>query len=190
MNSFVSHPTTHSDAYPKRIGWHFLWSSVAVVVFAVLLAQWAWIFIAPKDAALPTTVAWKTTSASDHLFGDVAATGASSSGSLGNVQLVGVFAHPTAGFAVLAVEGKQVGVGLGELVMPGARLIETQADHVLIERGGIRSCIDLPADKSFPGIVNANSQPATPESVAQTTQLTPEERAAMQQELEHFRRKP
>jgi hypothetical protein len=110
------------------------------------------------------------------------------------VQLVGVFAHPTAGFAVLAVEGKQVGVGLGELVMPGARLVETKADHVLIERGGIQSRIDLPSGKTSSGIVKANipaSQSTTlPESVAQATQLSPEQRAAMQQELEHFRRKP
>jgi hypothetical protein len=170
------------------------WNTLAVIVIAVLFARWTWIFIAPKDAALPTTAAWKKTSDADHLFGDVPPTGTSSSSSLGNVQLVGVFAHPTAGFAVLAVEGKQVGVGLGELVMPGARLVETKADHVLIERGGIQSRIDLPSGKTSSGIVKANipaSQSTTlPESVAQATQLSPEQRAAMQQELEHFRRKP
>lgn len=165
-----------------------------MIVFAVLSAKWIWIFIAPKDAALPTTAAWKKTSEADHLFGDVLATSASTFGSLGNVQLVGVFAHPTAGFAILAIEGKQVGVGLGELVMPGARLIETKADHVLIERGGVRSRIELPASKPVSGIINAHSQSSQttslPESAAQATQLSSEQRAAMQQELEHFRRKP
>ncbi len=172
----------------------FSWNTLAVIVFAVLLAKWTWIFIAPKDAALPTTAAWKKTSEADHLFGDVPATGATSSGSLGNVQLVGVFAHPTAGFAVLAVEGKQVGVGLGELVLPGARLVETKTDYVLIERGGVRSRIDLPAGKPVSGIINSNSpssqSTSIAESVTQTTQLSSEQRAAMQQELEHFRRKP
>jgi len=170
------------------------WNTLAVIVIAALLARWTWIFIAPKDTALPTTAAWKKTSDSDHLFGDVPSTDASPSSSIGNVQLVGVFAHPTAGFAVLAVEGKQVGVGLGELVMPGARLIETKAYYVMIERGGIKSRINLPAGKPSSGIVNVNSSTSQgaslPESVAQATQLSPEQRAAMQQELEHFRRKP
>jgi len=172
----------------------FSWNALAVIVLAALLARWTWIFIAPKDTALPTTAAWKNTAEADHLFGDVPATDANPSSSLGNVQLVGVFAHPTAGFAVLSVDGKQVGVGLGELVMPGARLVATQADHVLIERGGIKSRIDLPAGKPSSGIVNASSptspRASLPESVAQATQLSSEQRAAMQQELEHFRRKP
>ncbi|TNC96036.1 MAG: hypothetical protein FD121_1219 [Gallionellaceae bacterium] len=172
----------------------FSWNALAVIVCAILLARWTWIFIAPKDAALPTTAAWKKTSKANHLFGDVPLTGAASSGSLGNIQLVGVFAHPTAGFAVLSIEGKQVGVGLGELVMPGTRLVETKTDHVLIERGGIRLRIDLPAGKPSSGIVNVsgpqNNLISTPEAVAQATQLSPEQRAAMQQELQHFRRKP
>jgi hypothetical protein len=171
----------------------FSWNAIAVIVCAILLAKWTWIFIAPKDAALPTTAAWKKTANTDSLFGDVPTTDAVSSGSLGNVQLVGVFAHPTAGFAVLAVEGKQIGVGLGELVMPGARLVETKAGYVLIERGGIKSRIDLPAGKPSSGIDIADSPTSnvipTPEAAAQATQLSPEQRAAMQQELQHFRRR-
>lgn len=188
--------TDHATSAPHMSGVIralFSWNTLAVIVIAILFARWTWIFIAPKDAALPTTAAWKKTSDADHLFGDIPATGASSSSSLGNVQLVGVFAHPTAGFAVLAVEGKQVGVGLGELVMPGARLVETKADYVLIERGGIRSRIDLPVGKPSSGIVNVNSIPSNvpspSEAVTQSTQLSPEQRAAMQQELQHFRRR-
>lgn len=168
------------------------WRVLGIVVFAALIAKWTWIFIAPKDAALPTTIAWKKTSDADHLFGDVPAKDASSLSSLGNVQLVGVFAHSTAGFAVLVVEGKQVGVGLGELVMPGARLVETKANYVLIERSGIKSRVDLSVSKLSSGNVNANSTPnnvaPTSEALAQAAQLPPEQRAAMQQELEHFRR--
>jgi len=178
----------------------FSWNAVAVIVCAIFLARWTWIFIAPKDAALPTTASWKKTSEADHLFGDVQANGTSSSGTLGNMQLVGVFAHPTAGFAVLAVEGKQVGVGLGELVMSGARLVETKADHVLIERSGIKSRIDLAVVKQSSGIVPAGTattrsvnsvsvQNSTPEISAPVNQLSPEQRAAMQQELQHFRRR-
>jgi len=160
---------------------------VATIVFAVLFAQWAWVFLAPKDVALPTTVAWKKTSAADRLFGDITTTGTNSSIDLGNIQLVGVFAHPTTGFAVLAVAGKQVGVGLGELVVPGARLVETKADYVSIERGGMRSRIDLPTGNPISVIVDPNIQS---KSASQATQLSPEQRATMQQEVEHFRRKP
>lgn len=151
--------------------------------------------MAPKDAALPTTAAWKKTSDADHLFGDVPSTGVASSDGLGNVQLVGVFAHPTEGFAVLSVDGKQIGVGLGELVMPGAYLAETKADYVVIEQGGVRSRLDLPVGKSPAVIVgtdNPTNQHASlplPETVAQTVQLSPEQRTAMQQELQHFRRR-
>lgn len=178
----------------KMIRRQHFWNTVATIVFAVLLAQWAWIFLAPKDASLPTTAAWKKTSGADRLFGDIPATGTSSSIDLGNIQLVGVFAHPTAGFAVLAVEGKQVGVGLGELVVPGARLVETKAEYVLIERGGVQSRVDLPASKPSTGIVNANIQPtggaSQSTSAAQAAQLSPQQRATMQKELEQFRRSP
>jgi len=181
----------------------FIWRLVAVVVFAALIAKWTWIFIAPKDAALPTTSAWKKTSDADQLFGAVTATDAISTGSLGNIQLVGVFAHPTEGFAVLSIEGKQVGVSLGELVMAGARLVETKADYVLVERGSFKSRIDLAAAKPSSGIVpageptigsvnNVNAQkiaPLQPEMSSQVNQLSPEQRAAMQQELQHFRRR-
>lgn len=184
--------TARNFERPGRVD--FIWRLVSIVVCAVLIAKWTWIFVAPKDAALPTTVAWKKTADADHLFGDVPSTGVASSSSLGNVQLVGVLAHPTAGFAVLSVDGKQVGAGLGELVMPGARLIETNADHVIIERGGVRSRVDLPAGKPYPSIVNAHSptnrNSSPPDAEEQTAQLPPEQRAAMQQELEHFRRKP
>lgn len=197
MHPRLMSTTDHATSAPHMSGVIralFSWNTLAVIVIAILFARWTWIFIAPKDAALPTTAAWKKTSDADHLFGDVPSNGATSSSSLGNVQLVGVFAHPTAGFAVLEVEGKQIGVGLGELVMPGARLVETKADYVLIERGGIRSRIDLPVGKPSSGIVNVNSipsiVPSPSEAVTQSTQLSPEQRAAMQQELEHFRRKP
>lgn len=200
LSSLIATPARNSEQQSRA---DFIWRSIGIIVFAALLAKWTWIFIAPKDAALPTTAAWKKTSDVDQLFGVVPAAETSSSSSLGNVQLVGVFAHPTEGFAVLSVEGKQVGVGLGELVTAGARLVETQADHVLIERGGIKSRINLatvkpslgivPADEpSARGVNNASAQnaaPLQPEMSQQAIQLSPEQRAAMQQELQHFRRR-
>jgi len=178
----------------KRAQSHTLWLVLGTVVCATLLAKWTWVFIAPKDATLPTTIAWKKSTAADHLFGEIPSANSSQLSNLGNVQLVGVFAHQTAGFAVLLVEGKQVGVGLGELVMPGMHLVETHSDYVLIERGGVKSRVDLPADKPSAGISHIhkaqNDSLSKAEPLAPLKQLSLQERTAMQQELDHFRRKP
>ena len=170
----------------------FSWHSIAIIVAAVLLAKWTWVFLAPKDAALPSTSAWKKTADAEHLFGDVPAASLNQANSLGNIQLVGVFAHPTQGFAVLSVDGKQVGVGLGEAFSAGTKLTETYATYVIIERAGVKTRVDLPASKIASGISNATSQksnlPVSAATMPQLNQIPAEQRAAMQQELDHFRR--
>lgn len=170
------------------------WKIVGIIVFAILLAKWTWVFLAPAEVAMPATIAWKKTDAADHLFGnELATSGVSASSSLGNIKLVGVFAHPTEGFAVLSVDGKQVGTGLGELAAPGVRLIETQADHVLLENGGTKIRIDLPAGNAATGVSTVSGtrdKQSAPANMAELeNQTTPEQRAAMQQELDHLRRR-
>lgn len=209
----------------------FFWRVLGVVVCAVLLAKWTWVFITPKDAALPTTTAWKKTAGAERLFG--IAPVVSTVSSVGNLQLVGVFAHRKAGFAVLLVDGKQVGVGLGEWVQAGVRLVETQATYVTVERNGVRSRVELTASspaatgitrvdatlKPTPSMPPQTSAPITPVVtgndpyyVAQENQFNPippeqraamnpqqqqqldgisaQQRAGMQRELDHFRRRP
>lgn len=177
----------------------FAWRTLAVIVTAVMLAKWTWVFLAPKEAALPTTSAWKKTADAEHLFGDVPVASAEQPSALGNIQLVGVFAHPTQGFAVLSVEGKQVGAGLGEMVSAGMRLVETKANYVMIEHGGTKSRVDLQPGKVAPGISNVPAQTSNPAPAAvtmppinqmppQLNQIPAEQRAAMQHELDHFRR--
>jgi hypothetical protein len=210
----------------------FFWRVLGVVVCAVLLAKWTWVFVAPKDAALPTTTAWKKTAGADRLFGVAPVVSVVSSAE--NLQLIGVFAHRSAGFAVLLVDGKQMGVGLGELVQPGVRLVETQASYVVVERNGVQSRVALAASSpAVTGItrVDSNSSksatampPQTailntpmgsnndPEYVAHENQInpippeqralmspqqqqqldgiSPQQRAGMQRELDHFRRRP
>lgn len=164
-----------------------------MIVAAVMLAKWTWVFMAPKETALPGTRAWKKTADAEHLFGDVPAASTNQENNLGNIQLVGVFAHPTKGFAVLSVDGKQQGVGLGEPVSPGARLAETHATYVIIERGGMKTRVDLTANKTAAGISSAAIQNentrVTPATMPQPSQIPPEQNAAMQQELDHFRRR-
>lgn len=183
----------------------FSWPTLGVVVAALMLARWTWILFAPATAAVPATTAWEQMPTDVPLFGAVADT--TSGSNLGNVQLVGVFAHPTRGFAVLLVEGKQRGVGLGGEVMPGARLMATAADHVVLEQGGVKTRIPLVQNAAAGATVAPASAETvlSPAKIATTTApapqaatpavndglsgLTPEQRNGINQELQHFRRR-
>ncbi len=62
---------------------------------------------------------------------------------LPNAKLVGVFAG-SPGFAILELDGqKQIGVTAGGDIVPGAKLLEIAADHVVVESNGGRQQIDL-----------------------------------------------
>jgi len=177
----------------------FSWQSLGIVLFAVMLARWVWIFAAPVDMAMPATTTWQKNDVSENLFGHAADTDASAMASAGNIKLIGVFAHKTAGFAVLQIDGKQVGVGMGESVAAGGRLVETHADYVLLERGGVRQRVDLQVSGASSGITIAptlNVASTAPASGQQTLpqntdleNIPPAQRAAMQQELDNFRRR-
>ncbi len=172
-----------------------LWQGAGVLIFAVMLARWVWIFAAPPEMALPATTSWQKSDVSEDLFGH-AADGAGAMAVASNIKLIGVFAHKTAGFAVLQIDGKQVGSGLGAEVAPGLRLVETHADHVLLERGGVRQRVDLQVSDTSSGITTAPS--ANVANAASVQQVLPNntdleaipaaQRAAMQQELNNLRR--
>lgn len=188
-----------------------------MVLVAVLLARWVWVFAAPAEVAMPATASWQRSDAAANLFGqplEVDA-GAVAQAAASNYKLVGVFAHRTAGFAVLLVDGKQVGAGLGAEIGPGMRLVETGANFVLLERGGVKQRVELQAASASSGITAAGNTgsgftasdgtgaPATAIKAGNIAQparmqvggnddlehIPPEQRALMQQELENFRRR-
>jgi len=164
-----------------------------------MLARWVWVFAAPADIAMPATTSWQKNDVSENLFGHAADADVIAAASAGNIKLIGVFAHKTAGFAVLLVDGKQLGVGMGETVAPGMRLVETHADYVVLERGGVKQRVDLPKPSASSGIttVPAVNMAGTPpasgqQALSKNTDLEnipPAQRAAMQQELDNFRRR-
>lgn len=172
-----------------------------------MLARWVWVFAAPVEVAMPATTSWKKSDAAAELFGHAVEVEANAVAAASNYKLIGVFAHPTAGFAVLQVDGKQVGAGLGGEVSPGMRLVETAAGYVLLERGGVRQRVDLAVSAASTGITSAPANGAAntpmlvmPQGAAQSTPQTapaepnieaipPEQRALMQQELDNFRRR-
>lgn len=137
---------------PEGVGaWlPLLWRGLSALVLGVLLAKWVWILLAPHATAIAVVPRSGATAEAGKLFGvaPVAAPVSSvvEAAVLPNVRLVGVFAAKTgrSGFAVLKLDDKrQVGVAVGESVLPGTKLLEAHSGYVLLERGGVQQRVNL-----------------------------------------------
>jgi hypothetical protein len=120
---------------------------LGALVLGMLLARWSWVLFAPHATAVAVVPDHGATLEAGRLFG-VAVSGVSASegAALPNAHLVGVFAARTGqpGFAVLKLDEKrQVGVVVGENVVPGTKLLEAHPDYVLLERAGVRQRVNL-----------------------------------------------
>ena len=142
--------------------WPFSWRGVSAMVLGVLLAKWFWILFAPQatfSAAVPERAA---SLEAGQLFGVAVSTEAASEGvALPNVQLLGVFAAGAGkkGFAVLKLaDNRQMGVAVGDEVAAGTKLVDVQADHVLLERAGVQQRVNL--ENKYPGSANKAGSPA------------------------------
>ena len=116
-----------------------------VLVLAWQLAHWTWVLFAPEPrAAAPETRGDVDMTAIAGLFG-AAAPGAPAASTSG-LRLKGVVA-PTPGVAASAIfstgAGKDIAVYIDREVQPGVKLVEVDPDHVIVERAGVRSRIDL-----------------------------------------------
>lgn len=137
------------------------WRGVGALVLGALLAKWSWVLFAPHATAIAVAPERGIAVESGRVFG-VAVSGVSPAGvvALPDVQLIGIFAAGAGkpGFAVLKLNGKQIGVAVGEDVAAGAKLLEVHADYVLLERGGVQQRVDLegkPAGAAGAGVVPA-----------------------------------
>ena len=123
------------------------WPGLGALLMGILLARWAWIFFAPQAIAISVIPEQGAALEAGRLFGRAASGVTSAEGmALSNVQLVGVFAANPGkpGFAILRLDDKrQVGVAVGGVVVPGTKLFEVHADHVVLESGGIRQRVSL-----------------------------------------------
>ena len=84
------------------------------------------------------------------------------------LTLVGTLAvsNPTAGLAILGPTPNDARLyATGSDVVPGVRLVEVHADHVLIERGGVRETLNLP--RAGNGAMQPTGAPAIAEVVRQ-----------------------
>jgi hypothetical protein len=161
------------------------WPLWGGLLATLLLAKHAWVVFAPAEHAVPGTTVGTQTAQAGQLFGTVDTS--SSTASLNGIRPIGIFAHRTAGFAVLLTERGQIGVALGREVMPGIVLAETHVDHVVLEQHGIRHRVELDkAPAAAGGISPVRSDPASAAQIQVLNQLTPEQQKILrlqQQEL-------
>lgn len=135
------------------------WRALGALVLGVLLARWTWVLFAPQATAMAVSREPAVAAETGRLFGVAAAAPAQvETGALPNVQLIGVFAARAGkpSFAVLRLDGKQVGVAMGETVSGGAKLTEVHADYVLLERAGVQQRVSLEGRAAgSPGVIVA-----------------------------------
>jgi len=128
-------------------------AAVGTILVATQLALLTWKFLPAKPAAptgTPVTVeTGVNTNNASRVFGEPPAPTQEGPAPQTNIALtlVGTLAvsDATAGLAILGPSATDAHVfATGSDVVPGVRLVEVYADHVLIDRGGIRESLNLP----------------------------------------------
>ena len=136
--------TAAAPAKPTLLGTLVL--VILVLVLAWQLAYWTWVFVAPPRVAAPAAPRGDVDLAAvAKLFGASAPSDATAANATG-LRLKGVIA-PTPGVEASAIfstgAGKDLAVYIDREVQPGVKLVEVNPDHVMVERAGARSRIDL-----------------------------------------------
>jgi len=122
---------------------------VAVALLGTVLAYWTWAWFAPRaEPRVEASAAQSGSVASaGAIFGNVPRNQAAAAPTGIAIKLLGVVAASGGrrGYAVVQLEAKQIlAVHEGEDVAPGIRLAEVHADHVMLERNGVRETLAWP----------------------------------------------
>jgi general secretion pathway protein C len=125
---------------------------LAVALLGAVLAYWTWVWFAPRPEPRLEAAAVQTgnVASAGTIFGVVPPQQAAAAPTGIAIKLLGVVAASGGrrGYAVLQLEAKQIlAVHEGEDVAPGVRLAEVLADHVILERSGVRETLALPERK-------------------------------------------
>lgn len=156
-----------------------LWLLLLVPVAGVLLAKWSWVLFTPVSVSVPLPANLEVSPHTEQLFGQAAVSTkvaqAAPTVPMPEMRLIGVFAHSRKkdAFAIMVVEGnRQVGVGVGDEIASGAKLVSVHADHVMVEFAGAQQRVELgkqagPVVAAGPteGSTHANDEPVEVESV-------------------------
>jgi hypothetical protein len=122
------------------------WRGVGALILGALLAKWTWLLFAPHTLSVFPSQSEAGANVTEALFGVPASSekpNSNTNAKLGNVQLVGVFSGKH-GFAVMKLDEKtQRGVALGDEVIKGTKLVEVNADYVVLEYNGVRQKVNL-----------------------------------------------
>lgn len=123
----------------------------ALALLGVVLAYWTWAWFAPQSEPRlqVSSIDTGSTAAAGTLFGRAVGEVAAKTGIA--IRLLGVVAASGGrkGNAVVQVDGRQIlAVSEGGDIEPGVRLAEVHADHVILERGGIREILTLPEPRA------------------------------------------
>lgn len=125
----------------------------AVVLLGLVLAYWTWVWLTPRPEPRAQALANEggRAEAASGLFGSGSRDrpGAAPTGLA--ITLLGVVAASGGrqGYAVVEFEPKQIiAVRRGNDIIPGIRLAEVYADHIVLERNGARETLAWPEKKS------------------------------------------
>ncbi len=153
---------------------------VAVALLGAVLAYWTWGWFAPRAVPRMETSAVQSGSvaAAGGLFGRVPRNQAAAAPTGIAIKLLGVVAASGGrrGYAVLQLEAKQIlAVHEDEDVAPGIKLAEVHADHVILERNGVRETLAWPqrtgsAPASAPASAQADRTAAAQATAAAAAQ--------------------
>jgi general secretion pathway protein C len=132
----------------------------ATALFALVATYWTWEWLAPRPEMRAQTVADAGVHAvSDNgLFGNLTHDRKSASPTGIEIKLLGVVAATPGrrGYALIQLDPKNIlAIREGEEIAPGIRLAEVAADHLTLERSGIRETLGWP-------IKNASAESAVP----------------------------
>jgi general secretion pathway protein C len=122
----------------------------AVVLLAIVAARWSWTWFAPSPAPRAQSVAAAGGGApAGALFGNARreASGGGPARTASAIKLLGIVAASPGrrGYALLQLEtNEHMAVLEGEEVVPGLRLAEIAADHLILERSGTRETLSWP----------------------------------------------
>ena len=163
---------------PKQIlvkRWPGLASLLLLAVLSWLLAQWTWVFLAPKAkpnalsgaAEIDNQASAKIIGA--QLFGPLpqdnrpAAPAAVAAAPL-NIRLKGIYAPlgQFPAFAILNAEGKDQPVRAGGEVMPGVELVSVHSHYAVIRRQGRLERVELDDKATAGGPIAAAVRPGAP----------------------------
>ncbi len=133
----------------------------ALALLGVVLAYWTWAWLAPRPEPRAPAAAQPggRAQAAHGLFGSArrengAAPAGFAVGLLGVVAARNSHSGTEPGYAVLRLDARQtVAVREGAEIEPGVRLAEVHADHVVLERSGVRETLTWPkSSRSAPAV--------------------------------------